>query len=67
MKAINISKLSLKEAIKLEKQLNADIEQRADYLADCGNSMTDWEDDHEIHEMSKMLDKVSKHISNSNK
>jgi hypothetical protein len=62
MKTMNISKLSLKELIKLEKQLERDIEQRADYLADCGNGLADFEDDQEIHEMSVLLDKVVKRI-----
>jgi len=60
MKTLNINKLSLKELTKLERQLESDIEQRADYLADCGNP--NFEDDQEIHEMEVMLDKVVKRI-----
>lgn len=60
MSTININKMSFKELVKLEKQLNADIEQRADYLTDCGNP--NFEDDQEIHEMEVMLDKVCKRI-----
>lgn len=59
---MNINKLSLKELVKLERQLDRDIEQRADYLADCGNP--NFEDDQEIHDMEVMLDKVSKLIAN---
>jgi hypothetical protein len=60
MKTLNINKLSLKELTKLERQLESDIAQLADYFVDCGNP--NFEDDQEIHEMGVMLDKVVKRI-----